>query len=533
MRAGVFFMTGTNVTPKTVCCLAGLLTAGLLAVSWPAAAQAAGAGGIVVKQNIIDLFQGPGTGYAITGTAGRGETVDVIGRKGSWDEVRASAGATGWIPGILVTLDEGRQLPATTALPAAVTPVAACVNIRSGPGTGFPVLTTVKQGDYLVVQERSGRWYEVLTPDGILGWIAGWLTRPASASARPSTPVSGAGRAAAGPGTVTVSQPQITLFAGPGTGYPVVGQVSGGTVLTVLATLGGWTRVRMPGQTEGWIPSVIASLDRTGGSPSSRGLPGRSPAGIPFAGKGEWFDIYDPLPRPGDLRAMAAAGVTHVYLEVATSRSGFPARWRNWLNILLPEAHRVGLKVIAWLYVSLKNPCRDAQLTSQVANYVTPQGYRPDGVAADIETLPRNNPVAASQLVTSYAVLTRSKLPSGMPFIAITFPPQYRPSYPYAAMAAEFNGIALMDYWHITPNDYNYDDARSFVADSLALTTKLAGTRVPLEAILQGYSNGTGLPSAREMEGALAGAARAQGYSLFTWDSALGTPAGNIFNAYR
>ncbi|MDA8334854.1 MAG: SH3 domain-containing protein [Peptococcaceae bacterium] len=516
-------MTGIKTTPKIVRVLAALSAAGLIALSLPGTAPAATR--IVVKQAGIDLFQGPGTGYSIAGTAGQGDTLVVLAQKGAWTEVRTSGGQSGWIPGVLVTLD-GRSAAPPPALPPAVTPTVAAVNVRSGPGTGYSILTTASQGDYLVVQGRSGQWYEVLTPDGVLGWIAGWYTRPAAGHPVPAPDP-------AGPGQLAVSQPQLTLFGGPGTGDGIVGSVPQGTVLTILDTVGGWTKVQPSSGTAGWIPSVIVTQDQNPGREASRGQTPVVPAGAPYRGKGEWSDIYSKLPRAGDLSAMAADGVTHIYLEVATSQSGFTPQWQGWLNTLLPAAHRAGIKVIAWVYVTLANPAQDAQLTSQVANYVTPLGDRPDGVAADIETLPKNNPVAASQLVTAYASLTRSKLPAGMPFIAITFPPQYRPSYPFAAFAAGFNAIALMDYWHITTNNYTYDDTKSFVAQSLAMTRSLAGTSVPLEVILQGYDNGTGMPTAPEMQGALAGSAGAAGYSVYTWDSALGTAAGDVFNTYR
>ena|GEM_PF-736390 len=516
--------------------LASLTAAGLLLCSWPLPGWSATPASFVVKQDSIDLFQGPGTGYNIVGSAAAGDTVEVIGQTGAWDEVRTAGGTTGWIAAALVNLDRQASAAApAAALPAAVTPTTTGVNVRSGPDTGHPVISSASAGDILVVEGQSGQWYKVRTPDGILGWIAGWYTRPVTAPVptEPSAPAGdGSSSPSSDPGTVTVSQPSVTLFGGPGTGSGIAGQVSRGTVLVVLRTLGSWAEVQLPSGATGWIPAALVGGAGRASEPSRGQTP--PPAGnAPYAGKGAWDDIYGKIPQAGDLAGFAAAGITHFYVEVATTQSGFTTQWQGWLNTILPAAHRAGIKVIAWVYVQLANPLADAQLTSQVANYVTPTGDRPDAVAADIESLPQNNTVAAGQLVASYAALTRPKLPAGMPFIAITFPPQYRRTYPFAAMGADFDAVALMDYWHITGNSYSYDDAKSFVANSLTMTANLTGAKTPLEVILQGFDNGTGMPSAREMSGALAGTAGARGYSIYTWDSVLGTPAGDVFDNYR
>lgn len=50
------------------------------------------------------------------------------------------------------------------------------VNIRTGPGTNFPVVTQVSQGTTLAVKDSAFGWYKVVLPDGnTTGWIANWL----------------------------------------------------------------------------------------------------------------------------------------------------------------------------------------------------------------------------------------------------------------------------------------------------------------------------------------------------------------------
>ncbi|HHY79813.1 MAG TPA: SH3 domain-containing protein [Thermoanaerobacter sp.] len=347
--------------------------------------------------------------------------------------------------------------PIITTLPSSLMVNADVVNIRTGPGTQYDIITQVNNGDILSVIDKSGDWYKVKLQNGVVGWIAGWLT-------------------------IAYNNPN---------------QIASDT-------------------------SDNLSDRRTltaGGSQSSRGNIGQALTSLPYAGKGVWYSIYSKMPDASDLSRFVTARVTHIYIEVATSKAGFPDKWKKWLDDLLPAAHRAGIKVIAWLYTDLKDTTYDASLTAQVANYVTPSGYRVDGVAADIEELPQKDPVTAAKMVEDYATQTLKNLPAGMPFIAITYPPQYRPNYPYATMAKYFDAIALMDYWHVSSANYTYDDAKNFVSDSIKKVQFLAGNNVNIEVILHGYDDGYGLPSVDELKGALDASKDAVGYSIYTWNT--------------
>ncbi|KHO61731.1 copper amine oxidase [Thermoanaerobacter sp. YS13] len=360
-----------------------------------------------------------------------------------------------------VSQQDGKLLinlqPISMNLPSSLMVNADVVNIRTGPGTQYDIITQVNNGDILSVIDKSGDWYKVKLQDGTIGWIAGWLT------------------------TVYNNSNQVTNNNS--------NNFSDRRVLTA---------------------SNIQP---------SRGSIGQALTSLPYAGKGVWYSIYSAMPTANDLSRFVTARVTHIYLEVATSKAGFLDEWKKRLDDLLPAAHRAGIKVIAWLYTDLKDTSYDASLTAQVANYVTPNGYRVDGVAADIEELPQKDPATASKMVEDYATQTLKNLPAGMPFIAITYPPQYRPNYPYATMAKYFDAIALMDYWHVSSANYTYDDAKNFVSDSIKKVQFLAGNNVNIEVILHGYDDGYGLPSVDELRGALDASKDAVGYSIYTWNT--------------
>ncbi len=50
------------------------------------------------------------------------------------------------------------------------------VNVRTGPGTNFPVVTKVNTGDSVTIKDQAFGWYKVVLADGVTtGWIASWL----------------------------------------------------------------------------------------------------------------------------------------------------------------------------------------------------------------------------------------------------------------------------------------------------------------------------------------------------------------------
>jgi hypothetical protein len=56
------------------------------------------------------------------------------------------------------------------------------VNIRTGPGTNFPVVTKVNKGAVVTIKEQAFGWYRIVLPDGATtGWVASWLVNVSGA----------------------------------------------------------------------------------------------------------------------------------------------------------------------------------------------------------------------------------------------------------------------------------------------------------------------------------------------------------------
>lgn len=107
------------------------------------------------------------------------------------DKVSASQTAGGQYAGYgaenVIVTGPGVTPTAGTAVSVSgtVTVTGSVVNLRTGPGTNYPVVTKVNKGATLTVQDQAFGWYQVTTSNGTVGWIASWLV---SGGTMPVTP---------------------------------------------------------------------------------------------------------------------------------------------------------------------------------------------------------------------------------------------------------------------------------------------------------------------------------------------------------
>lgn len=60
------------------------------------------------------------------------------------------------------------------------------VNIRTGPGTNFPVVVKAKKGDTVTIKEQAFGWYRVvLNNSSTVGWVASWLVQTTGTPTNP------------------------------------------------------------------------------------------------------------------------------------------------------------------------------------------------------------------------------------------------------------------------------------------------------------------------------------------------------------
>src|SRR5436853_190088 len=157
-----------------------------------------------------------------------------------------------------------------------------------------------------------------------------------------------------------------------------------------------------------------------------------APKTIVPVGKGMWLYQLS-MAEGGDavkvVNKAKAAGLTHVYLRLGSSKGGFYDQPE--LDKLLPVAHAAGLKVVGWDFVYLDDPAADAPRAKSEINYVTPTGHKIDAFSADIETSSEGVSLSADR-AAAYGAALRSLVGQGYPLIATVPRPSAKRPFPFA-----------------------------------------------------------------------------------------------------
>lgn len=190
----------------------------------PVAAQTTTATAIVTAPK-LNVRSGPGAGYDVVGVVSNGEVLTLLGRDstGGWVKVTTAAGLSGWVTTLYISSSTPiSSLPTLASTEPQAQVTAPALNMRVGPGTSFPVVTVLQQGDYvnLLGRNENGAWLYARASGGYTGWVAsGEVASTVLISSLPVTGVTGqqGGTVPSGPvvaPTLIVPTPQVPLVPG-------------------------------------------------------------------------------------------------------------------------------------------------------------------------------------------------------------------------------------------------------------------------------------------------------------------------------
>lgn len=112
-----------------------------------------------IKVPKANIRSGPGTKYEIIWQVGRYYPVQIIKKSGHWYQFSDFEGDAGWVYAKLL----GKQSTVIT--------IKDRCNVRSGPGTKYPVTFTSEKGVAFKVIKKQGKWIKIRHSDGDQGWI--------------------------------------------------------------------------------------------------------------------------------------------------------------------------------------------------------------------------------------------------------------------------------------------------------------------------------------------------------------------------
>ncbi len=266
----------------------------------------------------LNVRSGPGLNYNTIARVYRNDTLSLTGRTAdaTWLRVRLPlTGQEGWAAARFVSLGSGTvfDLPVVdggTPPPpppgqATAYVTAYQLNVRGGPGLSYNIIGTVRRGDSLPLIGRSadGVWLQaqVSSPYPTFAVPTGWVMARYVWSSVPifQLPVTDGGTTPPPPDNLSgiVTVPTLNVRSGPGFGYNISSQLSGGQQVKLLGRnsaadwlkvqWGGYPGMGMPTYT-GWVmaryirtSAPVANLPVIGDQPSAHRIqfaPGSSGA---------------------------------------------------------------------------------------------------------------------------------------------------------------------------------------------------------------------------------------------------------------
>ena len=216
--------------------------------------------------------------------------------------------------------------------------------------------------------------------------------------------------------------------------------------------LGGAPQLRPQSELGGSPAATVAATPRpAAGARARRGLGA-------YRGAGAWVDQYDRVvlddPYPA-LQEMRSRGVRTVYVETGSWRlpRSRDFRDRAGAELSLAQAHKLGMKVVAWYLPGLDDVRLDMRRTRAALALRTSGGQRFDGFAVDIESQ-RIRPVGArNAALMRYSRALRRTVGGNYALGAIvpdqrstTAAPGLWPGLPYAALAPVYDVFLPMAY---------------------------------------------------------------------------------------
>jgi uncharacterized protein YgiM (DUF1202 family) len=206
----------------------------------------AAAGGTAKATANVNVRTNASTLSAVIGTLSNGETVSVTGAaKGGWVPVNYK-GRSGYVYGAYLSLGATSSAPAVANSTSTATGTAKAtthVNVRSGPGTNYSVISTLATGASVQTRGSSQNGWTPVIFNGRDAWVSSqYLSTSSSASSSSS---SGTAR------TTTA----VNLRTAAGTSNSIITVVpTGATVQTRGSSQNGWTPVTYNGR-QGWMAS--------------------------------------------------------------------------------------------------------------------------------------------------------------------------------------------------------------------------------------------------------------------------------------
>lgn len=252
-----------------------LLVAVLLAVEIsafvPAQSYAATTG--TVNTAALNVRTGASTSHTRIGLIYQGATVTILGSSGSWYQIQANIGGTmrtGYVHKDYINVNgSGGSTGSSGSGGTGVVNVSG-LNLRMGPSTSTSIVGSISRGQQVTILAAEGQWYKISVNNITAYVFAEYITRTSDGGSSGSGNNGNSGNSgnsgSGGTGVVNVSG--LNLRMGPSTSTSIVGSISRGQQVTILAAEGQWYKISV-NNTTAYVFAEYITRTSSGGSSGS------------------------------------------------------------------------------------------------------------------------------------------------------------------------------------------------------------------------------------------------------------------------
>ena len=278
-------------------------TVGTVLLQTASASPTAGASGYV-NDSYVNLRSGAGTSYSVVTCMDKNTKFTYVDGKlynSSWYKIKLSSGTTGYIYKDYATLSSTNTESTTTSSSGYIT--GDYVNLRSGAGTSYSVVTTMnKNTSFTLVNTKlyNTSWYNIKLSNGKTGYVHKDYVKITASSDTDDSESSVT--------TGYVNDDYVNLRSGAGTSYSVVTCMRKNTAFTFVSTKlynSSWYNIKLSDGKTGYIYYSYATKNTTSSDNNSGGTDSGTSTGIKLSDSSETIYV-------GNKYALTATGASSV-----------------------------------------------------------------------------------------------------------------------------------------------------------------------------------------------------------------------------
>ena len=206
--------------------------------------------GVVKVNSALNMRSGPGSNYGVIGTLRNNDKVEIIKEVDGWYEIKFN-GKIGYVSSQYIKIvdnESSEEKPVESEKPSVsvnkqgIVKVNSALNMRSGPGSNYGVIGTLRNNDKVEIIKEVDGWYEIKF-NGKVGYVSKSYITIVNEGANNGT------ESVIKEGTVYGVSTNLNVRTGPGTSYQVVGYLLSGDKVKILGEENGWYKIQFNAST--------------------------------------------------------------------------------------------------------------------------------------------------------------------------------------------------------------------------------------------------------------------------------------------